>query len=161
MKIDDGTKKIIIWGVGLTLAYFLLKNPIDAVLQKLGIKKDPLLDKTKTTTDNGLDPNYWKKYTNNGSSLISDDDLSKYVDLIYNSNQWFNIHYDISQVLSAFKSLSTKAQASYLCYGFLNEHGEELLSWMSSSPPLAIFTNRFTDDDIVTLINYVNNLPNN
>ncbi len=163
--MDKETKKIIIWGGVAVGAFIIINNGLDSVFQFLGIKQTPQQAAVQTAlttkSGNGLDPTYWQQITTDGSSLISDSVVSSLVSAIANSHDWLLGGYQFDQVMGAFKQLNNKAQTSYLAYKFQQSEGSDLLTWMNSQSnwtwPLG---NRYSPDQINTLIQYVNNLPN-
>jgi len=163
--MDKETKNLIIWGGVAVGVYVIASNGISSVLQWLGITQSPqqaaVQSALTTKAGNGLDPTYWQQYTTDGTSLIDDNTAQTLVNDIYNSHDWLAGGYQFDQVMNAFKQLNTKTQTSYLAYKFQQTSGADLLTWMNSESNWTWpFGNRFSADQINTVIQYVNNLPN-
>ena len=165
--MDKQTKSVLIWGGIIVAGYVLLKKPIDSILQSLGLEITPAQQNVNTNlvtkNNNGLDPTFWQQFTNDGNNILDINTATSLANQIYNSHDWLAGGYQFDQVINAFKQLSTKEQVSYMSYIFSQiSGGADIITWMGSSSNWTWpFGNRYSAAQIDTVIQYVNNLPNN
>lgn len=142
---------IAIAGAGLIGFGFLRQ-----LLEKLGIwdSKDTK-DLNQTSTDPGSfwNPNYWRNFTSY-SYAITQSTAAQWCKEIYDAFGAFN---DCEEcAITVFKRCRTKANASFLCYVFGLQYGQDLLTFLRGGwwPQ-----DRLSDADVATINNYVKNLP--
>jgi hypothetical protein len=151
-KEDAQTGVIVAGGV---LGWVLLKQLFEA----LGIFKDAAevnLDNAATNPNSFWNPNYWKtipagtQYTN----PITTEQARVLCTQIYNAITWYNDNEEA--VKAVFRSLPSRAAASFLCNVFAVTYGEDLLSWLRGGTwP----QDRLSDQDVFEITQFVNRLP--
>lgn len=145
-------QSIIIWGVVIYFGYTKLVKPF---LDTLGITKSDeeiKIEKEVIKLDSPWNPNYWKQFGSRQVHLITDADLKKYIDTIWNSVGYS--YDDFEAVLGVFKKLQYKTQVSYLVSKFNQLHKKDLLTWLKGDfwP-----SDRFSDAQVNQLIDLVKN----
>lgn len=151
-KEDAQTGVIIAGGV---LGWVVIKK----VLEALGIFADQAqvnLDAAATDPKSFWNPQYWQtlpagqQYTR----PITLDQAKVLCTQIYNAITWYNDNEEA--VKAVFRSLPSRAAASFVCYVFSAMYGEDLLSWLRGGnwPQ-----DRLSDEDVFEITQFVNRLP--
>lgn len=144
--------------IGLVVVYFGYNKVIKPLLENIGLQKSSEELEIEKQTSNPLspwNPNYWRK---TGATIITNANVNKYIDTIWNSVGYF--YDDFDAVLGVFKQLKTKSQVSYLADKFNQSKSKDLLNWLQGGGALNWPADRFSADQVNQLIKYVNGLKN-
>lgn len=155
---NPNTVKAIAVGGGLLLLYDILIQPI---LEALGIVKSDAeknIDAAMVDPKNAFNPNYWQTIPLSAQSrIMSHNDIMSIAWTIYNSVGLSND--DFNSMFGAVKKLQTKADVSFLAYTFNDQQmGGDLLTWLLGTNMWP--NDHFSADQVNTVLEYVNKLPN-
>lgn len=151
-KENAQTGVIIAGGV---LGWIVVKE----VFELLGIFKDQAevgLDNASTDPRSFWNPQYWRSLPAGSSYTrpITYDQAVALAAQIYNAIGWVNDNEEA--VKAVFRSLPSRAAASFVVYAFGNVYGADLLSWLrGGSWP----QDRLSDEDVFEITQFVNRLP--
>lgn len=152
-----GIMEVVALGIGLFLAYRLVKN----ILDFLGVTKSQstaTLDNAEQDPNSFWNPNYYltiKPAGANWTYAITYDQAAQWVQDLQDCFGAFND--DEEGAIAIFKNFRTKANASYFSAVFQRITGEDLLHYLRGGwwPQ-----DRLSDADVYTINNYINSLPN-
>lgn len=149
----------IILGVGGIIGFVLLKQLLEFLgVWDSGNKKK--LNQLSSDPNSFWNPNYWQKINPSGTGwtyALTEDQAKDLITQIKNS---FGIINDSpEQVKAAFRSLRTKANASFLAWEFQKTDGIDLLAFLRNGGGLLPWDG-LSDADILQINDYINALPN-
>jgi hypothetical protein len=146
-------ENIIKYGIGATIAYFLVAKPI---LQKFGIIKtdeEVLIQKELIKNESPFDTKLWK--TKTGSIIITKAVTDDIINKIENAFTLISDNYE--SILAQFKRLSYKTQVSYLADKWREKKGSDLLYFLDNGGGLFPWDG-LTKENLNNLVTYANNL---
>lgn len=153
-KFIKDNQILILGGITLLIGYNSFLKPL---LEGLGLKdsaEDINVEKESINPNSGFNPNYFRTIPK-GGRLITRQYADQLAKQIYDSVGWFGDDFD--QMFAAFKALNTKSQVSYLTYVFSLNYKTDLLTWLQGT----VYPNdRFSNDEVSQVIDYVKKLPN-
>lgn len=157
--VDPGTVKTAIYITGGIIGFTIVKS----ILEKLGLwksKEKKELDDMTSSANNFWNPNWWQTINPNGlpyNHPLTESQAKTLIQQIKNSFGILND--DPENVKAVFKSLYTKANASFLAWEFQKTDGTDLLSYLRNGGGILPWDG-LSDADVLEITTYVNSLPN-
>lgn len=157
--IDPKDVEVVLLIAGGVIGFVILKQ----VLEFLGIwgsKDKKELDKLSTNPNSFWNPNYWQNINPNGlpyQSPLTEADAKNLISQIKDGFGLFNDSPE--KVKGVFRSLHTKANASFLAWEYQKTEGGDLLAFIRNGGGVLPWDG-LSDADVVQITDYVNQLPN-
>lgn len=162
-KLDKEDLKLIFIAVGGIISFTIIRK----ILEGFGIwqsNDDKAIAKLSSDPTSFWSPQYWQTINPSNTGWHNPLDESQALALgwkLYNAMGYFSDDPDI--VKGVFKSLSTKANASFVAWKFSQPDpsgfGKDLLQYLKHGKDLAPW-NGLSSADIVEITTYINSLPN-
>lgn len=163
VKFDNETVKTGLLLAGGIIAFTVTKK----VLETTGIWQsadDKKLSALATDPGSFWNPNYWQTVNPSGAgynSALTEADALSFGWKLYNAMGYGSD--DADAVKNVFRSLHTKANASFIAWKFAQPEpsgfGKDLLSYLKNGKGVFPW-NGLAASDIVAITDYVNSLPN-